>query len=131
MPHHFQFDPQHRILLTVMEGDIDGSEIQTIDQEMRAAIARIQPSAGISDLTGITNFNVPSHIMRDAAMRQPAPFPPDTPRFIVAPTDFLFGMMRMYELIANRPGGKLIVVRRVEDALAALGVSASRFEMLE
>ncbi|HTT17871.1 MAG TPA: hypothetical protein VMG82_02935 [Candidatus Sulfotelmatobacter sp.] len=87
-----------------MEGEIDGPEIQTIDHEMRVVIAHTQPSAGISDLTGVTNFNVPSHVMRNAAMKQPPPFPADTPRFIVAPTDFLFGMMRMYELIADRPG---------------------------
>ncbi len=131
MPHHFKFDPEHRILLTVMEGDIDGSEIQIIDREMRAAIARTRPSAGISDLTAVRKFNVPSHIMHNAAMQQPPPFPADTPRFIVASTDFLFGMMRMYELIANRPPGILTVVRCMEDALATIGVSHARFGMLE
>jgi hypothetical protein len=131
MPHHFKFEPEHRILLTVVEGDIDGSEIQTIDREMRAAIDRTRPSAGISDLTAVSNFDVPSQIMRNAALQQPPPFPADTPRFIVASSDFLFGMMRMYELIANRPLGKLMVVRCMEDALATIGVSNARFELLE
>lgn len=131
MPHHFEFDSEHKILLTVMEGDIDGPEIQITDEEMRAAIARTQPTAGISDLSRVANFNVPSHIMRNAAMRQPPPYPEHTPRFIVASSDFLFGMMRMYELVADRPGGKLMVVHRFEEALATLGVTNPHFAMLE
>lgn len=131
MPHHFEFDSEHKILLTVMDGDVEGSEIQTIDEEMRAAIARTQPTAGISDLSRVANFNVPSHIMRNAAMRQPPPYPEETPRFIVASTDFLFGMMRMYELVADRPGGKLMIVRRIEEAFASLGVTNPQFAMLE
>ena len=131
MPHHFKFDRDHRILLIVVEGDIDGPEVQTIDREMRAAIIRTQPLAGISDMTAVKNFVVPSDILRDAARRQPPPFPVETPRFIVASSDFLYGMMRMYELTAYRPEGKLSIVRRLDDALAAIGVSIAHFEILE
>ena len=131
MPHHFEFDPEHRILLTVMEGVIDGAEVRRIDNEMRAQIARTQPAAGISDLTAVTNFNVPSWVMRSAARRQPPPFPPETPRIMVAASDLLFGMMRMYELTADRPVGKLMVVRRMDEALALLGVAHPRFERLD
>lgn len=130
MPHHFEFDFQHKILLTVMEGEIEGAEIQTIDQDMRARVVRMQPVAGISDLTGVTNFNVPGEIMRLAAL-QPPPFPSQTPRFIVAQTDFLYGMSRMYELVADRAQGKLQVVRTREEALSALGISNPKFEPID
>ena len=130
MPHHFEFDFEHKILLTVMEGEIQGFEISAIDHDMRAHIVRMQPAAGISDLTGVTNFNVPGNIMRSAAL-QPAPFPADTPRFIVAPTDVLYGMSRMYELVANRPDGKLQVVRNRQEALSALGVSTAKFDPID
>lgn len=130
MAHHFEFDSEHRILLTVMEGDINGEEIETINRAMRAQIDRTRPAAGISDLTGVKQFNVPAEIMRAAAL-QPAPFPPETPRFIVAPSDLLFGMSRMYELVADRPEGKLRVVRKREDALAAIGVPNPKFELLD
>ncbi len=127
MPHRFEFDFQHKILLTIMEGEIEGAEIQTIDEDMRARIVRMQPAVGISDLTGVTNFNVPGEIMRSAALRRP-PFPPETPRFIVAPTDVLYGMSRMYELVADRPHGKLQVVRTREEALSTLGIPNPKFE---
>jgi hypothetical protein len=130
VPHHFEFDFEHKILLTVMEGEVQGAEIPSIDQEMRARIVRMQPAAGISDLTGVTNFNVPGQTMRSAAL-QPPPFPPETPRFIVAPTDFLYGMSRMYELVADRPHGKLQVVRSREEALSALGLSNPKFEPID
>lgn len=40
-------------------------------------------------------------------------------------------MMRMYELAADRPEGKLTVVRRMEDVLAALGLQAAKFKRLQ
>ena len=130
MPHHFEFDFAHRILLTFLEGEIQGPELETIDQDMRARIVRVQPAAGISDLSGVTNFNVPGEILRAAALHPP-PFPPETPRFIVAPTDVLYGMSRMYELVADRLHGMLQVVRTREEALSALGISNPKFEPID
>lgn len=130
MPHHFEFDDEHKLLLVVMEGDVDGAEIVAIDEEMRARIIRLQPAAGISDLSPVQNFNVPAQVMRSAAL-QAAPYPPETPRFIVAPSDLMYGMSRMYELVANHPAGKLEVVRSREEALKRLGISNPKFEVLE
>jgi hypothetical protein len=130
MPHHFEFDAEHKLLLIVIEGDVDGTEIAVINEEMRARILRMQPAAGISDLSLVRNFNVPAQVMRSAALQIP-PYPPETPRFIVAPSDLLFGMSRMYELVANVPAGKLEVVRSREEALGRLGISNPNFEVLE
>jgi hypothetical protein len=57
---------------------------------------------GISDLTAVRNLNVPSQFIRNAATRQPA---------LVSDRDAAFygGLMRVYELIANRPSRKLMV----------------------
>jgi hypothetical protein len=130
MPHHFEFDDEHKLLLVVMEGDVDGAEIVKIDEELRARIIRMQPSAGISDLSRVRNFNVPAQVMRSAAL-QAAPYPAETPRFIVAPSDLIYGMSRMYELVANRPAGKLEVVRSREEALKRLSISNPTFQVLE
>jgi hypothetical protein len=130
MPHHFEFDDEHKLLLVVMEGDVDGAEIVKIDEELRARIIRMQPSAGISDLSRVRNFNVPAQVMRSAAL-QAAPYRAETPRFIVAPSDLIYGMSRMYELVANRPAGKLEVVRSREEALKRLSISNPTFQVLE
>jgi hypothetical protein len=129
MPYHFEFDPEHRVLLVILEGDVEDSEMQRINNDIRARVSELNPSAGISDFSRVTTFNVTAHVMRMAAL-QPSPYPEETPRYIVAPRDELFGMARMYELIANRPLDKLKVVRSRKDALAALGVKNPRFERL-
>lgn len=129
MAHHFEFDSQHRILRLVMKGDVQGEEIAALNPEIRAHVHRLQPAAGISDFSAVENFNVSAQAMRTAAV-QPSPYPTETPRYIVAPTDFLFGMARMYEQVADRPDSKLQVVRRIEDALTGLGAADARFETL-
>ena len=129
MAHHFEFDSQHRILRLVMKGDVQGEEIAALNPEIRAHVHRLQPAAGISDFSAVENFNVSAQAMRTAAV-QPSPYPTGTPRYIVAPTDFLFGMARMYEQVADRPDSKLQVVRRIEDALTGLGAADARFETL-
>ncbi len=129
MPHHFEFDHAQRVLLVVVEGEINDAEIMAIDEEMREQIARMQPAAGISDLSGVSAFSVSAQVMRSVAL-QDAPYPQETPRFIVAPTDVLYGMSRMYELVADRPRGMLQVVRNREEAFAQLGASNLKFEVL-
>jgi hypothetical protein len=65
---------------------------------------------------------------RPAAL--PDPYPPGTSRFVVAPVDYLFGIARMYELVANRPNTKLKVVRSREEVFAILGIQNPKFERL-
>jgi hypothetical protein len=125
--HYFEFDFRNRILLVVLEGEVESKEITSVNDDIRKHVESFSPLGGISDFTEVKSFKVPSHAMRAAAL-EPSPYPEETPRFIVAPTDYLFGMARMYELIANRPGGKLRVVRSRQEALAALGVKEPRFE---
>ncbi len=127
MPYHFEFDPEHRILLVIAEGDVKDQEILNVNADIAAHVRELKPSAGISDLSSVTTFQVASATMRTAAS-QPSPYPEETPRFIVAPQDHLFGMARMYELAGHRTRSKLKVVRSREEALAALGVPNARFE---
>lgn len=129
MPYHFEFDSVHRILLVVLEGEIHGMEIEHINNDIRVHVQQLNPAAGISDFSPVTNFDVASFSLRSAAL-QPSPYPETTTRFIVAPTDYLFGMARMYEMIANRPMEKLRVVRSLKEALAILGVQDVKFDRL-
>ena len=127
MAHHFEFDLENKILLVVMEGEVDGREIQESNARIREHVEKLKPVAGIGDFTAVTKLTVSSSVLRSTAL-QPSPYPDETPRFIVAPTDYLFGMARMYELVADRPQAALRVVRTREAALAELGVKNARFE---
>jgi len=130
VPHHFEFDARHRILLIAMEGDVQGFEIEQMNEKIREKVVSLNPSAGIGDFSSAKTLNVSSDVLRRAAFA-PSPYPDSTPRFLVAPTDFFFGMARMYEMIANRPDEKLRVVRTRGDALAALGAPDAKFERLD
>jgi hypothetical protein len=129
MPHHFEFNFEHRILRLVLEGNIEGGEFLCLHADIRVHAQRLLPLAGIADATAIENFNVTSQNLRSAAM-QGSPYPDTTPRYIIAPTDYLFGMARMYELVGNHSEGKLQVVRKLEEALADMGVAQAKFEQV-
>jgi hypothetical protein len=107
MPHHFEFVRLNDAIHTQAE--------------------RFQPLAGITDGTTLGNFNITTQTLRSVAM-QGSPYPTAIPRYIVAPSDYLFGMARMYELVGNHSEGKLQVVRSLEEALTDLGVTDAKFE---
>jgi len=129
MPYRFEFDAQNRILLVVVEGDVQANDLQTFIEDVRTRVNQLHPTAGITDFSAISTFNAAPETVR-AAATLPAPYPDDTPRFIVAPADYLFGIARMFELVANRPNAKLKVLRSREEALAMLGVQNPSFEKL-
>lgn len=130
MSYHFEFDSEHRILLLAYEGDVEGGDVEKANRDMAEHVARLKLSLGIADLSAVKTLDVSAETLRTAA-KQPSPYPEETPRFIVAPTDYLFGMARMYQIMASRPHEKLRVVRSREEALAALGVRDAKFERLK
>jgi hypothetical protein len=114
----------------VLEGDIEGEEFVRLNAELRACVQRLGPLARITDVGGITNFNVSSRSLRSVAL-EGSPYPAATPRYIVASTDYPFGLARMYELMGNHSDGALQVVRKIEEALAELGAAKAKFERVD
>jgi hypothetical protein len=108
--------------LVVLEGDVEDRDLLAGVDDIRARAAQLNPVAGITDFSTITAFS--------AAATLPDPYPPGTPRFVVAPIDYLLGIARMYELVANRPNAKLKVVRSREEVFAVLGIQNPKFERL-
>jgi len=86
----------------------------------------------ILDLSGVTEFPVSSLRIRELASYEPAmPDASRRPRVIVAPSTAGYGLARMFQLAGAKDRPLLQVVRTMEEALAALGVEAARFEALE
>jgi hypothetical protein len=129
MPYRFEFDVEHKILLIVLEGEILVPDVKSFNEAIRQRVKELKPSGAIADFSAVTAFRVAGDALRRAAL-QAAPFAVETPRYIVAPTDYLFGMARMYQLAADRPQEKLKVVRKMEDALSGLGVQGPKFTRL-
>ena len=128
MPYHFEFEAEHRILLAVLEGDVQNEELLRVNREIRGLIKKLKPAAGITDASPVETFNVSPQTIRTLSSES-SPYPDPIPRFLVAPTDFLFGMARMYTIGGDRE--EVQVVRSRAEALAAIGAENAKFEKLE
>jgi hypothetical protein len=84
------------------------------------------PCRGIWDFSGVTEFEVSNAAMRQAAVRRPI-IASGYMRVIVASQDFLFGMMRMLQLLSEEDRPELLVVRTMDEAYRWLLVDAPDF----
>jgi hypothetical protein len=81
-------------------------------------------------LTGVTAFDVDSQVIRRLALLPPN-FPDPIFKAIVAPTDFLFGMMRMFQIAGSETRQQLQIVRTMNEALTLLSAEDAQFHGLE
>lgn len=130
MPVHFEFDPKNRVLRVVAKGEVGDAEMLAVNSRIAQRVERLNPSAGITDLSAVKRFTASSKAVQTAA-RQPRPYPVGIRWFIVAPTDEIFGLARMYELVGSRKRPNLKVVHTLQEALAALGVEHPAFEVVD
>lgn len=132
MGYRFEFDPVNRILLLRIEGRLTDEVITEAYAAVRKHSIATDARAGIWDLSGVTEFPISSLRVRELANYEPAmPDASRRPRIIVAPSTVGYGLARMFELMGAKARPLLQVVRTLDEALAALGVEAPRFEALE
>ena len=129
MAYRLQFDSKQRVLLVIHEGEVRGWEIESLSDELRQRFSELNPSTTISDFSTATTVDVSAEMIRHLAKKDGS-FPKTMRRFIVAPLDYMFGLARMYELSAHPPFAALQIVRRREEALAAIGTESLQLEPL-
>jgi hypothetical protein len=130
VPHRYEFDHDHRILVGILEGDLADGDLLAFDASARKYITKFDPAAGMTDFSGVTAFSATGEVVRTIA-QTPPPYKSPIPWFLVAPRDVHFGMARMYQIIASDTRPKLQVVRSREEALKALGVEHPKFESVD
>jgi hypothetical protein len=132
MGFRFEFDSVNKILLLRFEGRLTDELLTELYWTVRRYSTATDASAGIWDLSPVTEFAVSPEFVRDMANREPAmPDATRRPRFIVAPPMFGLSISRMIE-IAEGPRNPLFkIVLSVDEALAALGLQSPHFEPLE
>jgi hypothetical protein len=125
-----ELDTKNNILRVTLEGRvIDGT---LLDAQTAAAkcVASIGPCRGIVDLSKVTEFDVSSELMREQEST-PSPFPTGYMRVMVAPTDVIYGMYRMMQIVCEQTRPDLRVVRTLDEAYRLLQVEAPEFVPLE
>lgn len=122
MPISSRVDARRRLVVTRAHGRVTEAEVF---REMAAlhADSEFEPQhAHLVDLCGVTGADLSSNaivrLVRDTR------FAADTRVGLIAPTDLVFGLARMYELFAPRSAPEIAVFRETGEALEWLGLPA-------
>jgi hypothetical protein len=131
MSYHFDFDPTNRILRCLFKGDVTDDELKSYYQEASRYVRLTRAESAITDYTAVQNFDVSPATARELAALPPIMPEPDQVRCIVAPSDKVFGLGRLFELHGEATRANLHVVRTLKEALAILRVRDLKFRPIE
>jgi len=129
--YRFDFDPANGILCLRYIGQISDELIKKAYKATPAAVLKTNPRGMIIDLTEVTAFDVSTQTIHELAAYQPTVKDPSVPRIIVAPTPYLFGMSRMFQILGEHKRPMLRVVRSPDEAYARLDVVKPKFKPLK
>ena len=132
MPYQFEFDSTNRIL----RGRLDGRVTDEVAKEYhRVAVeyaAQIDALLGITDLSAVTAFEVSAVTARELARSEPVMLDPNNRIcVIIAPSDHIFGIARLFQIEGEQTRPNLHVVHTLMEACAVLGVLDPQFERLQ
>jgi hypothetical protein len=131
MPFIHEFDVANGLLQGRLYGRVTSEELKDFYQLTAKLVALKSPRAGISEMTGITVFEVTAETIRELARMRPAFADQNLLRVIVASSPDVYGMARMFESHGEDTRPNLHVVRTYKEALAIVGVAEPKFELLE
>jgi len=127
MPYRFEFDGINRILRGRFEGQMDDSSLVAFYADIVKHVAKTDPRFVIHDLSGVVTLNISVSVVHVLANSQPAVRDPAIPRYIVAPSAYLFGMSRMFQLAGEKTRPTLYVVSSIDEVFKHLGITEPTF----
>jgi len=125
--YRFEHDAANGILCLSYIGQISDELIRKAYKATPEAVLKTNPRGMIIDLSEVTAFDVSSQTIHELAAYQPTVKNPLVPRIIVAPTPYLFGMSRMFQLLGEHTRPMLQVVSSTNEAYAQLDVVKPKF----
>jgi len=131
MAARFEYDAELKLLLITFTGEVGNADLVNAFRVGRKLTASHAIERGILDGTQVQAFQATAELVQSLAHHPPM-FPEDTDRCIVVEQDFLFGMARMYQMLAGESRDRLRVVRSMADAYAYLKIDPpSRLQAIE
>jgi len=128
--YRFDHDAANGILRLRYIGKISDELIKKAYKDTPAAVLKTDPRGMIIDLTEVTSFDVSTQTIHELAGYQPTVKDPSVPRIIVAPTPYLFGMSRMFQILGGHKRPMLQVMSSADEAYSQLDVTKPEFEPL-
>jgi hypothetical protein len=131
MSYHFDFDSTHRIIRCRFEGRVDDQILKEYYGVAAKYVALNAPCAGILDMSAVTSVDISPQTIRELANSPPTIPDPASPRFIIAPSPQIFGMMRMFELQGQDTRPNLHILRTAKQVWVILGFEEPQFESIQ
>ena len=129
MSYRLEFDKDNKVLCTAFEGQLSFADFLPSEVETRRYIQEKTPVAGIWDYSEVTSFDVSPIEVRQMA-KMPPIYPPGVPRFAIAPSDYVYRMFRMFQILGEENRPDLQVVRTRKEAYKILGFQGMNFERI-
>jgi len=128
----FEFDPVNKILRLRVEERLTDELAVEIYSAIRKYATATDASAGIWDMSSVSEFAMSAECVRRLASQEPAmPDAAQRPRIIAVVNPCGFGLARMFQIIGESTRPRLQVVHTLDEALAKLGVQSTHFEPLQ
>jgi hypothetical protein len=122
MPTCYSIDLEHRVVLTIIDGDATDADLTEHVRALHADPQFSPEMAELVDLSGVTQIYVTTAGIRTVA--QSAVHARLARRAFIAPTDVLFGLSRMYQSFWNDGApDELKVFRTRQPALEWVGLA--------
>jgi hypothetical protein len=118
----FDFDPIHQILRSRFSGKVDDGDLLSHTRMGALLVTSLDPRFAIIDLSAADPFAPTADGIRALAKLPPAMPKMDRPRVVIAPSDHMFGMARIFEIEGETTRPNLHVVRSAREAWAIFGV---------
>jgi len=128
MTYLFEFDSAHRVLRCTMTELVTDEDLCEYCKAAAKHVQRRDPAASILNFTQVSSIEISSVTIRNLAASSPSPQCASLPQFIVAPSDYGYGMARMFQLWGRQVRPELQVVRSLAEAYEAIGLEEPHFE---
>jgi hypothetical protein len=124
MPVSVSIDSRRKLVVTTYTGTVTDQDVALQISEIARHAPYDEHYRAITDFTQVTQFEISSEqIRRVADSRSPLE---QARRVMVAPSDEAYGTSRMFQTLAGRTRPNITVVRTLQEAYEALGISAEQ-----
>ncbi len=122
------FDKKNNILRGTLEGPLTGAVLLELFAAASKYMASRPPCRAILDLSQVTEFEVAGNAIRQVAAAPPA-VPAGYMRVVVVPQTFIYGLVRMFQILGEKTRPELQVVRTLDEAYRLMAWNVQSFTL--
>lgn len=113
----YRLDTERRLMMVTLEGRVTGGDLDTFTETVKHDLAYDPSWPALVDASGLNPAGLSTQALR---ARASVPRRNPTRVAIVAPTDVVFGLARMFQMMSEGRGNHIEVFRGMDEALAWL-----------